>query len=217
MPAGCCTGGCCAAKFLAKDASGRLVYKLRASACGTEAGGCANFCAPSCCNESFDVDVYGPDGRYVNTSTFVWPGCNCGGLSDLSNFAVAFPAEANAEQRATLLGGLKGGVALGYTHGVVKAAGGGRATGGRQTGYIQGVDRLQAEGRKAFYPLRWDDAHRVHDQREPPHGQQQQPRRRQRRRAAREQRDGALMVSPQGEPPRCGKRHIHAPAATHLG
>jgi len=106
MPAGCCTGGCCAAKFLAKDASGRLVYKLRASACGTEAGGCANFCAPSCCNESFDVDVYGPDGRYVNTSTFVWPGCNCGGLSDLSNFAIAFPAEANAEQRATLLGGM---------------------------------------------------------------------------------------------------------------
>ena len=106
MPAGCCTGGCCAQIFNAKDASGNLVYKLRASTCGTRSGGCANLCAPSCCNESFDIEVFGPDGEYVNTSTFVFPGCNCGGLTDRSSFVVAFPPGANAEQRATLLAGM---------------------------------------------------------------------------------------------------------------
>jgi hypothetical protein len=106
MPAGCCTGGCCAQNFNANDASGNLVYKLRASTCGTRSGGCANVCAPTCCNESFDIDVFGPDSEYINTSTFVFPGCNCGGLTDRSNFVVAFPPGANAEQRATLLAGM---------------------------------------------------------------------------------------------------------------
>jgi len=106
MPAGCCTGGCCAAKFIAKDASGNTLYWLRAAACGTKSGACGNVCAPSCCNEAFDIDVYGPDDKYINTSTFVWPGCNCGGLTDLSNFAIQFPEGSTPEQRSALLAGM---------------------------------------------------------------------------------------------------------------
>ena len=67
-----------------------------------QSGGCGNVCAPSCFNEAFDIDVYGPDDQYINTSTFVWPGCNCGGLTDLSNFAIQFPPGSTADQRATL-------------------------------------------------------------------------------------------------------------------
>ena len=63
-------------------------------------------CAPTCFNEAFDIDVYGPDDQYINTSTFVWPGCNCGGLTDLSNFAIQFPPGSTADQRATLLAGM---------------------------------------------------------------------------------------------------------------
>jgi len=106
MPAGCCTGGCCAAKFIAKDASGNTLYWLRAAACGTKSGACGNVCAPSCCNEAYDIDVYGPDDKYINTSTFVWPGCNCGGLTDLSNFAIQFPEGSTPEQRSALLAGM---------------------------------------------------------------------------------------------------------------
>ena len=71
-----------------------------------QSGGCGNVCAPSCFNEAFDIDVYGPDDQYINTSTFVWPGCNCGGLTDLSNFAIQFPPGSTADQRATLLAGM---------------------------------------------------------------------------------------------------------------
>ena len=40
----------------------------------------ASLASDSCCNEAFDIDVYGPDGKYVNTSSFVFPGWNCGAL-----------------------------------------------------------------------------------------------------------------------------------------
>mmetsp|Transcript_55884 Transcript_55884/g.98674 ORF Transcript_55884/g.98674 Transcript_55884/m.98674 type:complete len:80 (+) Transcript_55884:1-240(+) len=44
--------------------------------------------------------------EYINTSTFVWPGCNCGGLTDLSNFIVQFPQGSTPDQRAALLGAM---------------------------------------------------------------------------------------------------------------
>jgi len=105
MQPGCCTAGCCAGWYNITDSQGSPMYKLRVSTCNTHAGACGNCCAPSCCNESFDIDVYDGEGKYVNTSAFVWPGCNCGGLTDLSNMAIVFPPGSSAEQRASLLGG----------------------------------------------------------------------------------------------------------------
>jgi len=106
MQPGCCVGGMCATYFHVKSPTGEPMYTLRASDCNTQAGACGNCCAPTCCNESYDIDVYGPDMKYINTSAFVWPGCNCGGLTDLSNFTVQFPEGATADQRASLLGAM---------------------------------------------------------------------------------------------------------------
>ena len=36
----------------------------------------------------------------------ITPGCNCGGLNDLSNIVVAFPEGATADERTALLNGL---------------------------------------------------------------------------------------------------------------
>ena len=147
MPAGCCTGGCCATNFYAKvnpspspnpdpnpDADPDpnpnpnpnptpspkpLTPRMRAATSSTRcvrryaglslaaAATCArprmptqasnprlagrvpgrsathtraSLASDSCCNEAFDIDVYGPDGKYVNTSSFVFPGWNCGAL-----------------------------------------------------------------------------------------------------------------------------------------
>ena len=52
------------------------------------------------------MDVYRPDGTYVTSSTFVWPGCNCGGLLDMSNLLVKFPSDASEDERAALVAGL---------------------------------------------------------------------------------------------------------------
>ena len=87
-----------------KTPDGQPMYSLRASDCNTKHG--CNCCAPTCCNESYDIDVYGPDMKYISTSAFVWPGCNCGGLTDLSNFMVVFPPDSTPDQRASLLGAM---------------------------------------------------------------------------------------------------------------
>uniref|UniRef100_A0A7S3AS35 Phospholipid scramblase n=1 Tax=Haptolina ericina TaxID=156174 RepID=A0A7S3AS35_9EUKA len=106
MQPGCYAAGCCATYFHVKTPEGAPMYSLRASDCNTHAGSCGNCCAPTCCNESYDIDIYGPDMKYITTSAFVFPGCNCGGLTDLSNFTVQFPAEATADERASLLGAM---------------------------------------------------------------------------------------------------------------
>lgn len=99
----CCTTGCCARQFTATDASGTVVYTASVNNCKSESGGC-NCCAPSICNETLTVDVKDAHGTLVDASTFVWPGCNCGGVTDLSNMVVAFPQDATADQRAALMG-----------------------------------------------------------------------------------------------------------------
>lgn len=106
MRPGCCVAGMCAGYYDVKTPDGQPMYTLRASDCNTQAGACGNCCAPTCCNESYDIDVYGPDMKYINTSAFVWPGCNCGGLTDLSNFTVVFPQGSTPDQRASLLGAM---------------------------------------------------------------------------------------------------------------
>lgn len=95
---------CWTRTFIVMDAEGQPVYTLRASDCGTYTG--CNFCAPSCFNESYDVDIFTPEGVFVGTSTFVWPGCSCAGLTDRSNLVVRFPEGSSATQRAALVGGM---------------------------------------------------------------------------------------------------------------
>lgn len=102
-PLHCCKA-CWTRTFVAADADGTPLYIIQASECGTHQG--CNFCAPSCVNETYDVDVFTPDGEYVNSSTFVWPGCSCIGLTDRSNLLLQFPREADTTQRAALVGGM---------------------------------------------------------------------------------------------------------------
>jgi len=97
---------CWTRSYVAVDADGEPLYTLRASDCGSQNG--CNFCAPSCANESYDVDVFAPDGAYLTSATWVWPGCACnpGILTDRSNIVIRFPAGATATQRAALVGGV---------------------------------------------------------------------------------------------------------------
>ena len=103
MMSGQCCRSCYTRTYKTYDRHGAEVYEIRASMCGTQRG--CNFCAPTLCNEAFEVDVY-RNGEYVNSSTWVWPGCNCGGLLDMSNIVVHFPQNANDEERAALVAGL---------------------------------------------------------------------------------------------------------------
>eukprot|EP00316_Scyphosphaera_apsteinii_P001468 CAMPEP_0119343198 /NCGR_PEP_ID=MMETSP1333-20130426/106320_1 /TAXON_ID=418940 /ORGANISM="Scyphosphaera apsteinii, Strain RCC1455" /LENGTH=311 /DNA_ID=CAMNT_0007355577 /DNA_START=90 /DNA_END=1025 /DNA_ORIENTATION=+ len=101
----CCSTGCCARKFETYDGSGKLMYTLEVNDCSSKSGGC-NCCAPSLCNEALTVDVYSSDGSLQTPSTFVWPGCNCGGLTDLSNMIITFPEATSADDRTALLAGM---------------------------------------------------------------------------------------------------------------
>lgn len=100
-----CSDAGCTRNFVVEDTSGKQVYELHAAECGTHSGG-SNCCAPTCFNESYDVDVFGPDGEFQNSSSFVWPGCNCGGLTDRSNIVANFASSATPDERAALVAGL---------------------------------------------------------------------------------------------------------------
>ena len=95
---------CWTRRYVVVDPTGTPIYTIHASDCGSQNG--CNFCAPSCFNESYEVDVYAPDGTYVNSSAWVWPGCNCGGVTDRSMVVIRFPDGSDASQRAALLGGM---------------------------------------------------------------------------------------------------------------
>lgn len=96
---------CWTRTFIVVGADGQLLYTLRASDCGAQNK--CNFCAPTCFNESYDVDVFGPDGEYLVSATWVWPGCACGAsASDRSAVIIRFPAETSGASRAALLGGV---------------------------------------------------------------------------------------------------------------
>jgi len=101
----CCTTGCCARKFEVRDASGKLLYVLEANDCQSKTGG-SNCCAPSCLNEALTVDVTDAAGNSLPPSTFVWPGCNCGGLQDMSNMVVQFPEGSSADERTAIMTGM---------------------------------------------------------------------------------------------------------------
>jgi len=101
----CFSTGCCARQFETYDVSGKLVYTLEVNDCTSHSGGC-NCCAPTLFNERLTVDVKTADGQYLPPSTFIWPGCNCGGLTDLTNMVVAFPDNATADERSAILAGM---------------------------------------------------------------------------------------------------------------
>lgn len=99
----CCTS-CCTRSFDAMDATGNLIYTIQASECSSSRG--CNVFAPSCCNESYDVDVLDAQGKLISTSSWVFPGCNCAGLTEVTNSVLRFPKNATPQQRAALLGGM---------------------------------------------------------------------------------------------------------------
>lgn len=99
----CCTS-CCTRSFDAMDATGKLVYTVHASECSSSRG--SNCCAPSCFNSTYDVDVNDPSGQLVSTTSWVFPGCNCGGLTEATNAVIRFPKMATPQQRAALLGAM---------------------------------------------------------------------------------------------------------------
>lgn len=101
----CFTTGCCSRQFKTYDASGTHLYTLEVNDCNSQSGGC-NCCAPSICNEQLTVDIKKADGKYEAPSTFIWPGCNCGGLTDLTNMVVVFPDNASADERSAIIAGM---------------------------------------------------------------------------------------------------------------
>lgn len=103
----CFSTGCCSRQFETYDTSGRLLYTLEVNDCVAKTGGSTCNClAPSLCNEELTVDVKAANGSYVAPSTFIWPGCNCGGLTDLTNMVIAFPDGATADERSAILAGM---------------------------------------------------------------------------------------------------------------
>jgi len=63
---------CCTRVYVAQDAKGESLYILKANMCRD------NCCAPGCCNESFDVEMYDwATGEYVGMSAFLWPLMTC--------------------------------------------------------------------------------------------------------------------------------------------
>jgi len=101
----CCTS-CCTRTFDLTGPNGEVLYTMEASECGTSTGG-NNCCAPTCFNEAYEVVVL-ENGKPVPGASqwFVWPGCNCGGLTDLTNMMIKYPEDATPEKRAALLAGM---------------------------------------------------------------------------------------------------------------
>ena len=101
----CCTTGCCKRSFEVHDAQGALLYTLEANDCASKSGG-NNCCAPTCFNETLTIDVTDATGNLLPPSSFVWPGCNCGGLQDMSNMVVQFSPDSTPDQRTALITGM---------------------------------------------------------------------------------------------------------------
>ena len=83
------------------------MYVMTAPECSYKSGGGGcNVCAPTCCKEAYVIDLYEGDKLLESPSAFVWPGCNCGGLTDRSNFVVNFPDDATPEKRLGIIAGM---------------------------------------------------------------------------------------------------------------
>ena len=100
----CCTSGCCNNKFEVYKGEA-ILFTMEVNDCNSKTGG-SNCFAPTCCNEALTVDVTDASGNMLPPQTFVWPGCNCGGLNDLTNMVVSFPDNMTADDRTALLLGM---------------------------------------------------------------------------------------------------------------
>ena len=95
----------CTRSFVTENANRRAEYHVHAAECGTSRG--CNALAPSCCNESYDMDIYDAnETKIVSHAANVWPGCNCGGITERSNLLLRFPKDATPQQRASLVAAL---------------------------------------------------------------------------------------------------------------
>lgn len=90
-----------------EDAAGNKVFSLRHQY-PTICNGCRNFCAPSCCNKVFNIDIYDAgETSVIGNMQVVFPGCKCPRLvTDATNWILNFPAGASGDAKALLLGGL---------------------------------------------------------------------------------------------------------------
>lgn len=53
------------------------------------------------------ADVYDAgETKIVSHMSNVWPGCNCGGITERSNLLLRFPRDATPQQRASLVAAL---------------------------------------------------------------------------------------------------------------
>lgn len=96
---------CCTRVFSANDEMKVPQYKVHAGECSSSRG--CNICAPSCFNESYDMDIYdAAETKVIGVMSSIFPGCNCGGLTERSNLILRFPAEATPKQRASLVAAL---------------------------------------------------------------------------------------------------------------
>ena len=97
----------CTRQFSAEtyDAPGQpanSVFHLRVGELYSSRGN--NCFAPSCCNRDYDMDVYDQsESVVVGHVANVFPGCNCGGLTERSNLVLRFPPNASPKQRAALV------------------------------------------------------------------------------------------------------------------
>jgi len=93
-------------RYTVSDAAGKPEVDVHVPLCFTD--GCVNCCAPTCFNSVLLMPVTAPgDTAEIGSIQSHWPGCNvrgicCAGNAN-NNYAVVFPPQSTAEQKARLL------------------------------------------------------------------------------------------------------------------
>ena len=97
-----CTRQFTAETFDAPGAPANVLFHVRAGEIYSSRGN--NCLAPSCCNRDYDMDVMdASESVVVGHVANVFPGCNCGGVTERSNLVLRFPPNATPKQRAALV------------------------------------------------------------------------------------------------------------------
>ena len=97
-----CTRQFSAETYDAPGAPANTTFHMRVGELYSSRGN--NCFAPSCCNRDYDMDVLdASESVVVGHVANVWPGCNCGGLTERSNLVLRFPPNATPKQRAALV------------------------------------------------------------------------------------------------------------------
>ena len=97
-----CTRQFTAETFDAPGAPANVLFHVRVGELYSSRGN--NCFAPSCCNRDYDMDVMdASESVVVGHVANVFPGCNCGGITERSNLVLRFPPNATPKQRAALV------------------------------------------------------------------------------------------------------------------